>query len=366
MSMAEAAGALGVSVPTVRQMVARGQLSAFRTPGGHLRFTADSVRAATGEASKSHQLEAPSSPLHNRRERIEELHLEAQELRAQSQLEALRREQEREAGDRRAEAEVLREERQKQSQALLLDHKRVKRQEAEERTRRREEAELQSQRQRFVSSWLGVGLKEIPPGVPPELRREVMNELTRLLSDCQISEREIIAQMVSSAVAETLAPWRREQQVEKIIQDACSILPCVARGLSWCPTEWDLKALEAAFAETSGLTESASMEQIRTAARLAVKRVANEYVAYEQRERLLRQKSQSLGHWFLYLELSTYVRQLLDREAIELERGETLQDVVSSLEAHARKYLDDRLTGAESKEEVLKLLREFVRSGFEL
>ena len=101
MSMAEAAASLGVSVPTVRQMVACGQLVAFRTPGGHRRFTADSVRAAKGEpAPKSGRSGGLPNPLQNRRERVQDLNLEAQELRAERQLGALRREQEEEEADR--------------------------------------------------------------------------------------------------------------------------------------------------------------------------------------------------------------------------------------------------------------------------
>jgi len=111
MSMAEAAASLGVSVPTVRQMVARGQLVAFRTPGGHLRFTTDSVRAAKGESIPATAGRVLSSSLQNRRERVEELNLEATEFRAQRQLDTLRREQEQEEAERSAEAEALREER---------------------------------------------------------------------------------------------------------------------------------------------------------------------------------------------------------------------------------------------------------------
>src|SRR5581483_8683577 len=108
MTMTEAAAALGVSVPTVRQMIARGLLSPFRTPGGHLRFTTESLRAAKGESApfseRSHGL---SHTVQNRRERVEELGLQAQELRAQHELDSLRREQEQEEADRRADAEAL-------------------------------------------------------------------------------------------------------------------------------------------------------------------------------------------------------------------------------------------------------------------
>lgn len=367
MSMAEAAAALGVSVPTVRQMVARGQLVAFRTPGGHLRFTADSVRAAKGEPVSESGRQSLPNPLQNRRERVEELNLEAQEFRAERQLDALRREQEEDEADRQAEADALRQERKDQARALVLDQQRIEREEAEERDRRRAAEEAQSQREQFVSSWLEVGLALIPEDVPAEVRLDVVSKLEDFLQECHLTKEMQILRMVTATVADALAPWRREQEIAAIIEDARQSLPYMARGFPWSPTEWDLKARQAAFAAIAELRDnSASLEQIRTAARIAVRAVVEEYEAHQRAEKTAKQKNQFLDHWFLYFELSGYVRQLLDGEAIELEPGETLQNVVSSLETDARKYLDQHLIGAETREEVLKLLRELVRAEFKL
>ena len=365
--MAEAAAALGVSIPTARQMVARGQLVAFRTPGGHLRFTADSVRAAKGEPVSESGRQSLPSPLQNRRERVEELNLEAQEFRAERQLDALRREQEEEEADRRAEEEALLQERKDQARALVLDRQRAKREQAEERERRRAAEEAQAQRQRFISSWLEVALALIPWGVPADVRLEVVSKAEDFLQECQLTKEPQIRRMVADTVANALAPWQREKAIAEIIEDARKLLPYTARGLPWSPTTWDLKARQAAFAAIAEFRHnSASLDQIRTAARVAVRTVVEEYETCLQTEKAAMQKAHFLGHLFLSLELSGYVRQLLDGEAIELEAGETLQDVVGSLETDARKYLDQHLTGAESREEVLKLLREFVRAQFKL
>ena len=43
LSASEAAALLGVSIPTLKRMVAEGRLESFRTPGGHLRILAESV-----------------------------------------------------------------------------------------------------------------------------------------------------------------------------------------------------------------------------------------------------------------------------------------------------------------------------------
>jgi hypothetical protein len=303
----------------------------------------------------------------NRRERVEELNLEAQEFRAERQLEALRREQKEEECDRRAEAEAVRHERKDQARALVLDRQRIKREEAEERDRRRAAEETQSQKQRFVSSWLEVGLELIPEGVPAEVRLEVMSKLKEFLRECHLPTEMQMLRMVTATVMDALAPWQREEQIAAIVEDARQSLPYTARGLSWSPTEWDLRAKQAAFATIAELRDnSAGLEQIRTAAKVAVGTVVQEYEAHQQAEKTAKQKSQFLDHWFLNFGLSGYVRQLIHRDAIELEPGEQFQDVVSGLETDARKYLDQHLTGAETREEVLKLLREFVRAGFKL
>lgn len=365
--MAEAAAALGVSVPTVRQMVARGQLVAFRTPGGHLRFTSDSVRAAKGEPVSESGRHSLPNPLQNRRERVEELTLEAQEFRAERQLEALRREQEQEESDRQAETEALRQERRDQARASLIERQRIERQEREERDRRRAAQEEQTQRERFVSGWLEVGLKEIPDGVPPEFRLEVTEQLTAFLQDCRLQQRELISQMVSATVGNVLAPWRREREIAAIVEEAGKTLPFMARGFfPGSGTEWDLKARQAAFSAITEVRETGSLEQIRTAARVAVRAVVEEYEATEQAEKTAREKAQFLDHWFLHFQLSGYVRQLIDQEAIELEPGETVGDVADGLETAVRKHLGQRLTGTETRAEVLKLLREFVRAEFKL
>jgi excisionase family DNA binding protein len=183
MSMRDTAAALGVSVPTVRQMVANGQLQAFRTPGGHLRFTVESVRAAKGgiEPAEIRDRVSPSS-LSTRRERIEELGLEAQELRAQCELDALRREQEQETAERRAESERIIQERKDHTQRLREDRERAKLEESEDRARHRALEIEQTERAHFISTWVTVGLRLVPSGVPPENARRPV--FVRCITNC--------------------------------------------------------------------------------------------------------------------------------------------------------------------------------------
>ncbi len=364
LSVVDAAKALGVSGRTVKRMIEAGELSSFRTRGGHLRISIESVKAVKGESPRA--VSNPSSVLQNRRERVEELNLEAQELRAERQLDALRREQEEEKTDRRAEAEALRQERTDQARALVLDRQRIEREEAEERDRRRAAKEAQSRKERIVSAWLEVGLALIPEGVPAEVRLDVVSKVEELLQECHLTQETQILRLVTATVADVLAPWQREQDITAIIEEACATLPFAAQGLSWSPTEWDLKARQACFGAIAELRDSGRLEQIRTAARLAVKGVLEQYQAQERAEKTARQKAQFLDNWFLRVELTDFIGRLLHEGAIELDAGERLQDVVDSLKPSTRRYLDRQLTGSEAREEVLKLLREFVRAKFKL
>src|SRR5205809_55728 len=105
-SVSEAARLLGVSIPTAKRMAADGQLEAFRTPGGHLRIVAESIEALREQGQRPRLVREASLVLHNRRERLEELTIEAQELRARRELEKLRREQAEDEEQRQAEAEA--------------------------------------------------------------------------------------------------------------------------------------------------------------------------------------------------------------------------------------------------------------------
>ena len=88
LSVSEAAAALGISTPTVKRMVAEDRLESFRTPGGHLRITAESIEAVREQRHVRPRPVREASPvLQNRRERLEELTLEAQEHRARRDLE---------------------------------------------------------------------------------------------------------------------------------------------------------------------------------------------------------------------------------------------------------------------------------------
>lgn len=137
-----------------KRMVAAGQLEAYRTPGGHLRILAESVEAVRQgrQQGQARPVRDASPVLHNRRERLEELTLEAQELRARRELEKLRREEAEETERREAEAEAREQDAAERQEALALEQARLERERAQEQERREAERELAAFRRRWLET----------------------------------------------------------------------------------------------------------------------------------------------------------------------------------------------------------------------
>ena len=146
-SVSEAGAILGVSIPTVKRMVAEGRVEGFRTPGGHLRILAESIEAVR-EQRQPRPVRGASPVLQNRRERLEELTLEAQEMRARRELEKLRRYEQEEAESREAEAEAREQEAAQREAELELERERLEHDQAQEQARlERERAQEQARRE---------------------------------------------------------------------------------------------------------------------------------------------------------------------------------------------------------------------------
>ena len=147
-SVSEAATLLGVSIPTLKRMVTDGTLDGFRTPGGHHRITAHSIEAMKNQRqTRARPVREASSVLQSRRERLEELNIETQEVRARRELAKLRREEQEEAERREAEAQAREEEAAQRQAEIELEQEQLAREEAEER-RRLERERLQEQQRR--------------------------------------------------------------------------------------------------------------------------------------------------------------------------------------------------------------------------
>ena len=136
-SVSEAATILGVSIPTLKRMAAEGRVETFRTPGGHLRILAESIEAVREHLQAQPRPVRNASPvLQNRRERLEELTLEAQEHRARRELAKLRKEEQEEAERLEAEEEARDQAAAQRQAEIEIERERLRHERAKEIARR--------------------------------------------------------------------------------------------------------------------------------------------------------------------------------------------------------------------------------------
>jgi len=131
-------------------MAADGQVEGFRTPGGHLRILAQSIQDVREQRQHPRPVREASPVLLNRRERLEELVLQTQELRAKGELESVRREQAQEEAGRLADADELERQAAERREALALERERLAHEEECERQRQEGVGQVAA----FRCSWL--------------------------------------------------------------------------------------------------------------------------------------------------------------------------------------------------------------------
>lgn len=278
-SLTDAAAVLGVSVPTVRALVARGQLASFRTPGGHLRIPSESVASyREGRPNRTNPANITSMALQGRRENLEGLRLETEELRVRRDLRKVQEEEQEVENRRKAEAQATalrrKEERERRRAETMreADARRQKAAEAEEIRRRRD----------WEISWTDFAFRLLPKDVPQSLELDVHHTVADALSRFDPDQPEqIIERMVRAAIDKALQPWQKRIEIEKIIEEARNLLPVQVRSWSRTPSEWEARAMRAAADAVAQLGDEAPLAKIRAAAVEAGNQVRAEYEGWK-------------------------------------------------------------------------------------
>lgn len=279
-SVSEAAAILGVSVPTVKRMVAEGRLEAYRTPGNHLRILTESIESMRdGQRTRPRPVRDASPVLQNRRERLEELTLEAQEHRARRELKKLSAEEQEEEDRRKAEAKA-REEAVAQRQAEIeLERDRLEFEKAQEEARR-EEQEAQKRQRRaaerelatFCCRWREKATEALSTfefrWLSATQRKEVLDGI-----EAEIAKREpleeprmggVIARSLEALVQPLRAARDAQERRQKLTTEAMWRLP-------WSATEAErVKATAAIHDALARFDCSADESEMRVAAQEAV------------------------------------------------------------------------------------------------
>jgi len=259
-SPTEAADALGISPPTAKKMVRDRKLRGWRTPGGHLRISVESVKQflERGSTKETQHRGEPSGVLQNRRERVEEINLGNQELRATRDANKLRKEL------------------------------------ADDAERDRLEQQRKEREQR---------------------REEESDRLEQHRSDRERRDQALVAQaQLLSRERDRLERERRDRERQNAIAQAEKCLPFQATS-SFEPTPWQIRLRRKVREALAELSVETSPEEIRDTAIEAGQAIVQEYeeaeaVKEKKQSRERAQQSIESDITSALWHVSTYLRQL--------------------------------------------------------
>jgi hypothetical protein len=177
-------------------MAGQGDLECFRTPGGHLRIVAGSLKGFTNGCLEHRE----GSALRDKQEEVEEVRLETQLLREKRELGGLKAEQEAEA---KASCEAADLERRR----IELEQERLKNRAREpEAAAAQERAALRAGKAlaAFRSKWIEKGLDLCPSFLSSEQRSQITEALREEIEQHQPHEEPIHAGCHSPDRLETL------------------------------------------------------------------------------------------------------------------------------------------------------------------
>jgi excisionase family DNA binding protein len=374
-SASEAAALLGVSTPTLKRMVAEGRLESFRTPGGHVRILAESIGAMREPRAERIRPVRDASPvLQNRRERLEELTLEAQEVRARRELEKLQREDEEEAEQQEEEEEAREQEAAERQAELELEREQLEQKQAQERARKEAERALAAFRCRWLQEanqaladpqcrWLSAAQKkEIIDAVEAEIGKRQPSEAPRMATILA----HTIAALIERFQAERQAQKRRQQIIERALW-----------SVSVFATEQEKARAAVAVREAvRGLDADASESELLTSAQEAVRPIQQAIERRLIKERVLNWAIQQLPWGKTELDAVRVRRECaeilaeLPEDFSEVEAKEALAATVQEAcqdieERHASQQRQDRKKRLieQGIAEILTYLYELEREG---
>ena len=102
------------------------------------------------------------------------------------------------------------------------DQRRTRLQEQRHQQQREQAAVREQQRrQQWQSRWIEYALRSLPYDAPETMKLQVHKQVIETLARLNTSEsRRVIEQLVDAATKKALKPWRRQQEIQKVIEDA--------------------------------------------------------------------------------------------------------------------------------------------------
>ena len=359
-SVREAAQFLGVSIPTLKGMIDAEQLRAFRTPGGHLRILVDSLeRVQQGRALRP--AAQVSSVLHNRRERVEELGLEAQEIRATREIRKLRQENAAEARLKQEEQQERARQADQRAQQLELEQQQLEIEERERAAHARAQAALRQFRQR----WLAHADKLLGPftyiWLTAPQRKELAEGLEAEIGKHAPEDEQRMERIIEDTLASLIAPLEAQRQIARRREQA---VQHTMLSLSFRATASERARAEALAREAvKQMPLDATPDELLLKAQDALASIAR---TVEDRE--ARQKREANKQEFIRsasLAVTLYKDQLRDKR--EISRHDYADSQLwEQIKEDVHHQLSEELTGDESPEEVQGLIHDILDDAFNL
>lgn len=273
-SVTEAARILGTDRRTIRRYIETGTLPAYQTPGGQWRIPpagAEAIRQGSSSHPSATATPAASSPLAAAKARVEELRLEIELEKALTTLQELRDEKE-DAKRREQEATQAKEEEQLRIQEEDRRERKQRRREQE-----REQAAARTRRD-FEDEKVGLALSVVPRDLPEEVIIDVTQAVREKLQELYQSSDDVADRIVIAIARKVSRPYIRFKEAQKAAGKALEELSFLARSYSGSPlTEWEIRAKQYADEAIAKLPETATPEQMVSAARAAGKSADAEY-----------------------------------------------------------------------------------------
>jgi excisionase family DNA binding protein len=267
-SVSEAVRLSGLSTRTLKRLAVEERRIKFsRSPGGHIR-----IARADLDGLLRHSANAPaptSSVLQNRKERVEELVLETQELRAKRELDRL---QEEDADRERQRAEARRAE--AVTRELALAQQRLQRKREAQRLERerieRAASRLQAEFERRWDRWARERLTVLK-WLSFEQRETVLRIVEETVRARGPQDQDVMQSILTDAIARLCAPWEFDRQAQAKREE---LIERTVQQLPWGATDVEkVRAATDARAVLSQIPLSAKDWEIRAAVSAAVEPV---------------------------------------------------------------------------------------------
>lgn len=385
-SPAQAAKIAGIGRSTIQRAVDDGDLSAFKTPGGHTRIPAASLDAFMNQNLSSGRA-AASTPLNHRREILESKKLRLQEAAVDEELREIREDKRARAKERRREKARI--ERQQEIRLREQENEARRIELTAEESRRREDRKLRESqfRRRWTdrcfsacsaASTSPASVFDIPAGdwlrlreartellgrhdtdwLESSQRKQIFEALRAEVERHQPEEEEVIALHLRAVAEPLVQKFEHHHQVQLMRQSEAE---AIIKNLPIGASDFERgRVREAVREQLSEIPAAADREEVRLRLNRATAAIRRKISGRLETLKLNSQRDQLVR---TFTTLGGSIRQELRSLYNEGEIDEDLsddEDTVEEARIELKRYLTSELSGDESLQEVDEIVREFV------